>query len=235
MEREEFDRDIVGHVEEEDVAHVGEGDEGAKGSGAGNEEEEAAEDFEAADGDFVGLRCANRGPQDAHGRHIAERLDEGEEAREGHLQRDGFGETIGEHLAGEGDAEEEEEPFVQGTVAYSAAIKDRPDDGGEEGEDEETEREGVVDGFIAAATAGEDEGRFVVEDVDSGKGDDRSPGQDAGGIGQIDGRERDERGDDLRGEAVNAEVDEAEAEGNAGGEAPAGDGLLDLRLVEDGW
>jgi hypothetical protein len=138
-------------------------------------------------------------------------------------------------LTGEGHSEEEEEPFVQATVAYSAAIEDGPDDGGEEGEDEEAEREGVVDGFVAAAAAGKDEGSFVVEDVDSGEADDRSPGQDAGGIGKIDGRERDERRNDLRGEAVNAEVDEAEAEGNAGGEAPAGDGLFDLRLVEDGW
>ena len=53
-------------------------------------------------------------------------------------------------------SEEEEEPFVQATVAYSAAIEDGPDDGGEEGEDEEAEREGVVDGFVAAAAAGED-------------------------------------------------------------------------------
>src|ERR1700728_4754672 len=153
MEREEFDRDIVGHVEEKNVAHVGGGDECAEGGGGGNEEKKPADDFKAAGGDLVGLRCADRGPEDAHGRHVAERLDESEEARECHLQRDGFGEAIGEHFTGEGHSEGEEAPFVQATVAYSAAIEDGPHDGGEEGEDEEAEGEGVVDGFVSAAHA----------------------------------------------------------------------------------
>jgi hypothetical protein len=74
---------------------------------------------------------------------------------------------------------------VQGTVACSATVEDGPDSGGNEGEDEEADDEDKVDGFVAAAAAGEDEGIFVVEDAGCGEGDDLAPGWDAGGIGEI--------------------------------------------------
>ena len=224
VQGEQLDRDVVGHVEEEDVGHVGEGDEGAEGHGAGDEEEKAAEQFDAAGGDFVGMGGADGGPEHAHGREVAEGFQESKEGGKRHLERNGFVKAVDEHLAGEREAEKEPEPFVQVTVACPAAIEDGPERGGDEREDGERKDEDEVDGFVAAAATGEDQRSFVVEDVGCGEGDDLTPGRNAGGIGNVDLGDSEEHGDDLRGEAVDAEVNDAEAEGDAGGEAPMGGG-----------
>ena len=118
--------DVVGHVEGEDVRHVDERDESAESDGAGEQEEESAEDFHAAGEDFVGLGGADGRPEHAHGRHVAEGLEEGDEAREGHLERDGLVDAIGEHLAGRGRCEEKEEPFVKSRIAGAAAVEKSP-------------------------------------------------------------------------------------------------------------
>ncbi len=163
---------------------------------------------------------SNRRPEDTHEGHVSEGLDEGEEARGRHLERDGFIEAVDEHLAGERKAKEEEEPAIEHGVAGAAAIEKRPDDGGECRKDEDAESQDEVDGFVAAAAAGEDERRMVVEHVRGGEGDDRLPRRDGGGVGKVVARIGEERGEDLGGEAIEAEVDEAEAEGDADGEGP---------------
>ena len=75
-------------------------------------------------------------------------------------------------------------------------------------DNEQADHQDEVDGFVAAAAAGEHERRFVVEDAGGGEGDDGAPGRDGGWVGQVVNGVREKRGEDLSGEAVEAEVEE---------------------------
>jgi hypothetical protein len=73
-----------------------------------------------------------------------------------------------------------------------------------------------------------------MEDVLRGEQDEGAERRESAGVGDVDFRDREETGEDLIGEAVEAEVEDAEAEGDAWGEVPAGRGNLSLQGFNDG-
>ena len=146
-------------------------------------------------------------------------FNERHERRGRELSRNDLGHAVIEHLGGQGQADEQPKPLVQRDVLDAPTIEVRPDEGSDRRDDQQPERLHPIEHRVAAV-ARVDERRRDTEQMR------RAPGRYLPHRPvRAERRKRKVRienqaADDLRGQRVQAEVDEGEAEGDAGGQAP---------------
>ena len=116
VKREQLHRNVVGHVERENLAHARHREQGAEQGSLRNEQQDARRHFQRAGEDLVRSRCADRRPQHAHWRKLPVRLEQPRQRGKRHLQRNQLRHAVAEHRRTEREAQEEPEPLVRGVV-----------------------------------------------------------------------------------------------------------------------
>jgi hypothetical protein len=232
VKREQLHRHVVGHVEREDHEAVDQAHEAAQRDRERHEQQHGREHFGAADDAFVRERGADRGPQDAHGREVAVRLEQACELGRRHLQGNELPHPVAQQRCGHAESEPGAEPLLQPHVVRPAAIDRGPQDRQGGAEDEQAQDEHPVEHLVAAAAA-DRELPVVAEDMLDDPHDARAHRplrrQHRHAADRVHGREH------LCQEDVQPEVEEAESKRDARWQAPAWNRRsgLDRRGVDD--
>jgi len=221
--------DVEAEVVEDDVGGEEGGEQSSEQAGAAEEDEDAGEALGGAADHLVDGVEADEGPEHGHGRGVAQGLVEHGEGGWGHLQREELGQAVADHGVAEGEAEDQAEPEEEAWVGEGAVgaelVSEGPDEGEKKGEDgHDAEGDPVEDGVAGAGVVefGADAGEVEEVLAEPLRGVEEGPG------GPVFKMPADVEGDDLpesgvaAAEGVDEEIAEAEAEGEAGGEGPAG-------------
>jgi len=109
VRRVQLHRNVEGEVEGHDVDQHAREDQRAEERGAPPEQQQAAEDLGEAGEHLVRQARAHEGPQQAHRRHVADRLQQPIGPGDGHLRRDQLRPPVAQHRGAEQVAHEDGE------------------------------------------------------------------------------------------------------------------------------
>src|ERR1700693_1597624 len=197
MEREQLYRDIVSHVQREDLYQVGQADQRAKHGCARKYKQQSAQNLRASGEDLIRPGSADGRPENPHRREIAERLDQSSEKRERHLERSGFVDAVQQQLRGKGEADEQTKPLMQRDVVLAFAVENGPDSGCEHGADQNAKRQDPVERFVAAAAPYIDQWMLDLKNMRGGEEDDLAHRPERGRIWHLDFRDGKQAAEDL--------------------------------------
>src|SRR5271165_7149327 len=113
MERQKLSRDIVGHIDCEDLYQVRQANERAEQRGPRNQQKDSTQRFGASSEDLIGRRRTDGIPQHPHWSEVTKGLNPSCEKGKRHLVRNDFCEAVTEHFGSQSQAKEEPEPPIQ--------------------------------------------------------------------------------------------------------------------------
>ena len=234
MEREEFYRDVVSHIEHEYLGGIHQANQRSDHGGTRNHEQDSTERFRETGENFIRRGSADGRPENPHGREVAVRLDQFRERRERHLERNDFGQAVPKHLRSKDKTNKEPEPFVQRYIVVALAIEKRPDAYGGNREDQQAKGQHPVEGFVAAAAAHVNQRGRHMKHMRGRPKYDLPHRPERGQVWNFDFGDRKEAREHLCSEAEQPEVGKAEPEGNARAQTPAAQVRLGLKLLRLG-
>ena len=223
VEGELLEAEVVGHVQHQHLQHVEDAQPGAQHRGAGHDEQQAGCHLRDARQHLVGRGGADERPQQIRERQAAHRLHQRHERRRLELRRDHLRHPVIEHLRRQHEAEREPEPGVERGLVHPGPVRCRPRGRGRARHDHDPRELDPVEGRVAAV-AGEDERGSQAGDGGGQPQRDVTERPHVPERRQRGARQQQHAAGQLRGQGIEAEVQDAEAEREAASPSTAGQG-----------
>ena len=127
VKRDQLQADVVGHVQDEHLNHVGQRDRRAEHRRLREDQQDSGDDLRPSGEHLIADRRPDGGPLQVGSRKVADRFHQRDERRGGKLCRNDLGHSEIEHLSGQRETHEQTAPFRKRGVAGSMAVDERPD------------------------------------------------------------------------------------------------------------